>query len=112
LAEVKFSQYFQQIFVKPLDETKCETKKDNEQVSLQDSIKTENIVGHDNVNHQVLKEGIDSMFIVVDFPFIDEEKKEGSWGLDFDGAHSSTGSGAGIVLSPPVCPGSPNCCPP
>jgi hypothetical protein len=70
-------------------------------VSLQDSTKIENIVGHDNVNHQVLEEGIDNMFIVVDSPFIDEEIKEGSWGLDFDGAHSSVGSGAGIVLRSP-----------
>jgi ribonuclease HI len=33
--------------------------------------------------------------------FLDEEKKEGSWGLDFDGVHSSVGSGAGIVLRSP-----------
>jgi hypothetical protein len=38
------------------------------------------------------------MFILVDSHFVDEEIKEGSWGLNFDGAHSSTGSGAGIVL--------------
>jgi len=37
------------------------------------------------------------MFILVDSPFVDEERKEGSWSLDFDGAHSSMGSGAGIV---------------
>jgi ribonuclease HI len=54
-----------------------------------------------NVNHQVLEEGIDNMFILENSPFIDEERKEGSWGLDFDGAHSSTGSGAGIVLRSP-----------
>jgi ribonuclease HI len=101
LAEVKFSQYFQQMFAEPLDKTRCEINKVKEQVSLQDSTKTENTVGHDNVNHQVLEEGIDNMFIVVDSPFIDEERKEGSWGLDFDGAHSSVGSGAGIVLRSP-----------
>jgi ribonuclease HI len=33
--------------------------------------------------------------------FLDEEKKEGSWGLDFDGAHSRTSSGAGIALRSP-----------
>jgi ribonuclease HI len=30
--------------------------------------------------------------------FVDEEKREGSWGLYFNGAHSSIGSGAGIFL--------------
>jgi ribonuclease HI len=30
--------------------------------------------------------------------FIDEEKREGYWGMGFDDAHSSTGSGVGIVL--------------
>jgi ribonuclease HI len=34
-------------------------------------------------------------------PFIDEEKREGSWGMDFDGAHSNTGSGARMVLRSP-----------
>jgi len=67
-------------------------------VTLQDSTKTENTVGHVNINHQVLEEGIDNMFILVNSPFVDEQRKEGSWGLDFDGAHSSTGSDAGIVL--------------
>jgi hypothetical protein len=67
-------------------------------VSLEDSTNTKNTKGHDNVKHQVLEEGIDSMFILVDSSFVDEERKEGSWGLDFDGAHSSTGSSAGIVL--------------
>jgi ribonuclease HI len=95
---VKFSQYFQQIFTEPIDKKKCENNKGKYQVSLQDNIKTKNILVHDIVNHQVLEEGIDSMFILVDFPFVDEEIKEGSWGLYFDGAHSSTVSGAGIVL--------------
>jgi ribonuclease HI len=57
-----------------------------------------NNVGHDRANHLVLKEGIYIMYIFVDSPFIDEERNEGSWGLDFDGAHSSTISGAGIAL--------------
>jgi ribonuclease HI len=33
--------------------------------------------------------------------FIDQEKREGYWGLDFDGAHSRIGSSAGIVLRSP-----------
>jgi ribonuclease HI len=33
--------------------------------------------------------------------FIYEGKREGYWGMDFDGAHSSTGSGVGIVLRSP-----------
>jgi hypothetical protein len=33
--------------------------------------------------------------------FIYEGKREGYWGMDFDGAHSSTGSGMGIVLRSP-----------
>jgi ribonuclease HI len=33
--------------------------------------------------------------------FIDEENKERSWGLDFYGVHSSSGSGVGIVLRSP-----------
>jgi hypothetical protein len=48
-----------------------------------------------------LEEGIDNMFILVTSPFIDEERKEGSWGLYFDGAHSSTDLSAGIVLKSP-----------
>jgi len=80
---------------------KCETNTGKEQVSLKDSIKIENIVGHDNVNHRVLEEGIDSMLIFLDSPFIDEERKQGSWGLDFYGAHSSMVSGVGIVLRSP-----------
>jgi hypothetical protein len=55
-------------------------------------------VNHINITHQVLEEGIDSTFILANSLFLDEEKKEGSWGLDFDGAHSSRGSGVGIVL--------------
>jgi ribonuclease HI len=58
-------------------------------------------VDHVNITHQVLEEGIDNTFILENSLFLDEEKKEGSWGLDFDGAHSSTGSGAGIVLRSP-----------
>jgi ribonuclease HI len=33
--------------------------------------------------------------------FLNEEKEEGFWGLDFDGAQSSARSGAGIVLRSP-----------
>jgi hypothetical protein len=33
LAEVKFSQYFQQIFAEPLDKTRCVINKGKEQVS-------------------------------------------------------------------------------
>jgi ribonuclease HI len=51
--------------------------------------------------HQVLDEGIDNTFIFENSLFLDEEKKDGSWGLDFDGMHSSSGSGAGIVLISP-----------
>jgi len=29
--------------------------------------------------------------------FLDEEEKDGYWGLDFDGMHSSPGSSVGIV---------------
>ena len=65
---------------------RCEINKVKEQVPLQDSTKTENTVGHDKVNHQVLEEGIDNMFTMVESPFVDEERKEGSWSLDFDGA--------------------------
>jgi hypothetical protein len=100
-AEVKFSQYFQQILVEPLDEMRVKIDKGNEQVSLQDMTKAESTVAHINVNHQVLEEGIDNTFILANSPFIDEERKEGSWGLDFDGAHSSKGSSAGIVLRSP-----------
>jgi hypothetical protein len=55
-------------------------------------------VARNNINHQVLEEGINIMFILVNSPFVDEERKEESWGLDFDGSHSSMGSGEGIVL--------------
>jgi hypothetical protein len=95
LVEGKFSQYFQQIFAEPLDKA-SENNKVKEPLSPQDNTKTENTLGHDNKNHQVLEEGIDSMFIAVDSPFIDEERNEGSWGLDFDGAHSNVGSGAAL----------------
>jgi hypothetical protein len=73
---------------------RCDINKVKEKVSVQDNTKNENTVGHDKVNHQVLEEGINNMFILVDSPFVEEERKEGSWGLDFDGAHSSVGSGA------------------
>jgi hypothetical protein len=72
---VKFSQYFQQIFVEPLDKMRCEIKKVKEKVSLQDNTKTRNTVGHDKVSHQVLEEVIDNMLILLDSPFIDEERK-------------------------------------
>jgi hypothetical protein len=58
-------------------------------------------VDHLNITHQVLKEGFDNTFIFANSLFLNEEKKKGSWGLDFDGVHSSTGSGARIVLISP-----------
>jgi hypothetical protein len=48
-----------------------------------------------------LKEGIDNTFILANSLFLDEDKKEGYWGLDLDGALSSTCSCAGIVLRSP-----------
>ena len=80
-----------------MDKARCEINKLKEKVYIQDNTKTENNVGRHNVNHQVLEEGIDNMFILANSPFIDEERKEGSWGLDFDGAHSSTNLVVGIV---------------
>jgi ribonuclease HI len=53
------------------------------------------------MTHQALDEGIDNTFILENSLFLDEEKKDGSWGLDFDGAHSNSGSGAGIFLISP-----------
>jgi hypothetical protein len=58
-------------------------------------------VDHVNITHQVLEEGIDNTFILANSLFLDEEKKEGYWGLYFDGSHSSTGSGVGLVLRSP-----------
>jgi hypothetical protein len=48
-----------------------------------------------------LEEGINDTFILENSLFLDEEEREGSWGLDFDGAHSSIGSGARIALRSP-----------
>jgi hypothetical protein len=100
-AEEKFSRYIRQVFAEPLKETKVKVIKGEEKVSSPDRTKVESTVGHININHQVLEEGIDNTFILENSLFIDEEKREGSWGLDFDGAHSSTGSGVGIVLRSP-----------
>jgi ribonuclease HI len=58
-------------------------------------------VGHVNVNHWVLEEGIDNTFILENSLFIDEERKKGCWGMDFDGAHSIIGLDVGIVLISP-----------
>jgi hypothetical protein len=52
-------------------------------------------------SHQVLDEGINNTFILENSLFQDEEKRDGCWGLDFDGAHSSSGSGIGVVLISP-----------
>jgi ribonuclease HI len=60
--------------------------------------KSEDVVDHVNITHHILEEGIENTFILEKSLFLDEEKEEGSWGLYFNGAHSSTGSGAGIVL--------------
>jgi hypothetical protein len=45
LAEVKFSQYCKQIFAEPLEKMRCEINEGKEQVSLQDSTKTEKYCG-------------------------------------------------------------------
>jgi len=52
---------------------------------------------HVSMPHQVLDEGIDNTFIFENSLILDEEKKDTSWGLDFDGMHASLGSGVGIV---------------
>jgi hypothetical protein len=53
-----------------------------------------------NLSHQihVVSEEIDCMCILSNSLFQDEEKKIRCWALEFDGAHSSAGSGDGIVL--------------
>ena len=48
--------------------------------------------------HQVLDEGINNIFIFTNYLFLDVEKKDGYWGLNFYGIHASSSSSAGIVL--------------
>jgi len=96
-SEEKFSWYIQQVF-EPLKEMKVKVIKGEEKVSPPDRTKGKSIVGHVNIKHQVLEEGIGNTFIFENSCFIDEEKGEGYRGLDFDGAHSRTWSGVGIVL--------------
>jgi hypothetical protein len=69
---------------------KVKVIKGEEKVSPPDRTKGKSIVGHVNIKHQVLEEGIGNTFIFENSCFIDEEKGEGYRGLDFDGAHSRT----------------------
>jgi hypothetical protein len=72
--------------------TKDETHKGDTMEMVKDCISS---------SHQVLDEGINNTFILENSLFQDEEKRDGCWGLDFDGAHSSSGSGIGVVLISP-----------
>jgi hypothetical protein len=47
--------------------------------------------------HQFINEGIADTFILENSFFLDKEKRDGCWGLDFDVAHSSVGSVARMV---------------
>jgi hypothetical protein len=51
------------------------------------SVIKEDFVNQVNITHQVLDEGIGNTFILEKSLFLDEEKKEGTWGLDFEGSH-------------------------
>jgi hypothetical protein len=99
--EEEFLQHIQQVLTEPHKEREVDIIKGEEKVFSPSKTKSEGVVDHVNITHQVLEEGIDNTFILENSLFLDEENKEGSWGLDFDGAHSSTGLGAGIVLRSP-----------
>jgi ribonuclease HI len=49
----------------------------------------------------VVSEEIEYTCILSNSIFLDEEEREGSWTLEFDGAHSSSGSGVGVVFLSP-----------
>ena len=51
--------------------------------------------------HQVIDKGINNTFILVNSLFLDEEKRVGCWGINFDGAHSIARSGVRVVLISP-----------
>jgi hypothetical protein len=64
---------------------------------------TEQNESYNSLSHQihVVSEDIDCTCILSNSLFQDEEKNIRCWALEFDGAHSSAGSGAGIVLISP-----------
>jgi ribonuclease HI len=94
-------QHIQQVLREPHKEKEVGIIKGEENTLSPSKTKKEGFVDHVNVTHQVLEEGIHNTFILENSLFLNEENKEGSWGLDFNGAHSSTGSGAGIGLRSP-----------
>lgn len=100
-AEEEFLQHIQQVLKDPHKERKVDIIKGEEKVFSLNKTKNEGVVDHVNITHQVLDEGFDNTFILLNSLFLDKENKEGSWGFNFDGAHSSTGLGAGIVLRSP-----------
>jgi ribonuclease HI len=63
----------------------------------------EQIRGQNSLSHRVLivDEGIDSILVLSDLIFQNEEKGDGLSTLEFDGVNSSSGSGARMVLISP-----------
>jgi hypothetical protein len=100
-AEEFFLKTIQQILTEPHKENEFFVTKSEEKTHFLEKTKKGDILNHVNISHQVLDEGIDNTFIFSNSLFLEEEKKEGSWVLDFDGAHSSSGLGVGIVLRSP-----------
>jgi hypothetical protein len=52
-------------------------------------------------SHQFLDEGIKNTFILENSLFQDEERRDATWGLYFDGGNSSSGSITRVVLISP-----------
>jgi hypothetical protein len=79
-------QHIQEVLIEPHKEKKIGAIKNEEKTIFPNKTKKEDFVkDHVNMPHQVLDEGIDNTFIFSNSLFLDEEKKDGSWGLDFDG---------------------------
>jgi hypothetical protein len=86
-------QHIQEVLIEPRKEKKIGSIKNEENTIVPNKTKREYFVkDHVNMSHQFLDEGIYNTLIFGNSLFIYEEKKDGSWGLDFDGAHSSSGS--------------------
>jgi len=85
-------QHIQEFLAEPCKEKKTTAINNEEKTIFPNKTKKENFFkDHISMPHQVLDEGIDNTFIFANSLFLDEEKKDGSWGLDFDGMHSSSG---------------------
>jgi hypothetical protein len=88
--EEKFLWHVQRVITEAREENKIGVVKNGEKkATFTNNTKEVGLVKDYVISpHQFLDEGINNTFIFSNSLFLDEEKKDKSWGLDFDDTHS------------------------